>query len=139
MGFHHNDHFKSSLLLFQRMTITQLITQNYFILQILPGNFSLDEKLVARQAFAGLLWNKQIYKYDISIKTWRRDFENRVKNKYLGLLAPDSNCSLEDVQRVMESDMMMDDLSFVDKHNLQHLRQTWRNETKGKTNLKLPE
>uniref|UniRef100_K1QJL7 Mannosylglycerate hydrolase MGH1-like glycoside hydrolase domain-containing protein n=1 Tax=Magallana gigas TaxID=29159 RepID=K1QJL7_MAGGI len=32
--------------------------------------------------------------------------------------------------KVMESDMMMDDLSFVDKHNLQHLRQTWRNETK---------
>lgn len=103
----------------------------------MPGNFSPDEKLVARQAFAGLLWNKQIYNYNVN--DWRRNFENRVENKYIGLLSPKSRCSLEDVKRVMESKMMKDDLSIVDKHNFQHLRQTWRNETKGETNLKLLE
>lgn len=88
---------------------------------------------MARQAFAGLLWNKQIYYY--YVKGWREEFEKRVIN----LLSPGSCRSLEDVRRVMESDKMMDDLSFVHKHNPQHLRQKLRYETKGKTNLKLPE
>lgn len=95
-----------------------------FYSKILPGNFSPDEKLVARQAFAGLLWNKQIYYY--YVKGWRGEFEKRVIN----LLSPGSCRSLEDVRRVMESDKMMDDLSFVHKHNPQHLRQKLRYETK---------
>lgn len=92
---------------------------------------------MARQAFAGLLWNKQIYKYNVN--EWRREFESRMISKYILGLRSVYGCSLADVQRVMESDMMMDDLIFVDKHNLQHLRQTWRNEIKGKTNLKIPQ
>lgn len=120
--------------MFQKMTITQLITQNYFILQILPGNFSSDEKVVARQAFAGLLWNKQIYKYNGCY--WREDFESRLKRKYL---SDTDDCPMEDVKRVMESNMMKDDVKFIEKHcRIQHLRQEWRNETKGETkDLKL--
>ncbi len=33
---------------------------------VLPGGLSADEKLVARQAFAGLLWSKQFYHYVVS-------------------------------------------------------------------------
>ncbi len=32
---------------------------------VLPGNLSVDEKLITRQALAGLLWSKQYYHYDI--------------------------------------------------------------------------
>ncbi len=32
---------------------------------VLPNNLSADDKLIARQAMAGLLWSKQYYHYDI--------------------------------------------------------------------------
>lgn len=90
---------------------------------------------MARQAFAGLLWNKQIYKYNGDY--WRKCFEFRLKGKYL---SDTGDCSVEDVKRVMESNMMKDDVKFIEKHcRIQHLRQEWRNETKGETNLKLQE
>lgn len=97
-----------------------------FYSKILPGSFSPDDKLVARQAFAGLLWNKQIYKYNGDY--WRKCFEFQLKRKYL---SDTDDCSMEDVKRVMESNMMKDDVKFIKKHcRIQHLRQEWRNETK---------
>lgn len=99
-----------------------------FYSKILPGNFSPDEKLVARQAFAGLLWNKQIYSYNVDI--WRREFEYQVIRQYLQFATSDySSCSMEDVKIVMESDMMKDDKNLINKHRFQYLRQKWRNET----------
>jgi len=32
---------------------------------ILPENISIEEALIARQAYAGMLWNKQFYYYDV--------------------------------------------------------------------------
>ena len=37
---------------------------------VLPQHVSDDEKLVMRQAFAGMLWSKQFYHYDL--ERWLR-------------------------------------------------------------------
>ncbi|HVB60185.1 MAG TPA: hypothetical protein VNE61_03235 [Ktedonobacteraceae bacterium] len=39
-----------------------------FYAAVIPQDLSDDEKMVQRQAFAGMLWNKQFYYYDI--RTW---------------------------------------------------------------------
>ena len=39
-----------------------------FYASVIPESLSVDEKLVMRQAFAGLLWTKQFYYYDV--RTW---------------------------------------------------------------------
>src|SRR6185437_7279500 len=38
---------------------------NDFYNDLIPSNVSEDRKKIARQAFAGLLWNKQYYHYDV--------------------------------------------------------------------------
>jgi hypothetical protein len=37
---------------------------------VIPGSLSAQEKSVARQAFAGMIWSKQFYKYDV--RRWLR-------------------------------------------------------------------
>ncbi len=41
---------------------------NDFYATVMASDLSADEKLVQRQAFAGMLWNKQFYYYDVN--TW---------------------------------------------------------------------
>ncbi len=36
-----------------------------FYAAVIPEKLSADEKSVMRQAFAGMLWSKQFYKYDV--------------------------------------------------------------------------
>ncbi len=39
-----------------------------FYESVLPSDYSEEDRLIARQAFAGMLWNKQFYYYDV--RTW---------------------------------------------------------------------
>lgn len=43
----------------------RIMEADEFYNQIIRGNLSDEEKLIQRQAFAGLLWSKQLYYYDI--------------------------------------------------------------------------
>jgi hypothetical protein len=59
-----NPFLKSFLDVFDK----SLIENDAFFEDFLPKNFNSEQKLIQRQAFAGLLWSKQFYYYDI--KKW---------------------------------------------------------------------
>jgi hypothetical protein len=67
---HHNHVRKSPLI---RQEFEQIFKDcqydaDEFYREIIPQNLSGDSKNVMRQAFAGLLWSKQFYNYDV--RTW---------------------------------------------------------------------
>ena len=43
-----------------------------FYAAVIPGDATAEEALVARQAFAGLLWGKQFFHYDVEALAVRR-------------------------------------------------------------------
>ncbi len=53
---------------FEETFAQRLQEANDFYATVIPSRLSDDEKLVQRQAFAGMLWNKQFYFYDV--RTW---------------------------------------------------------------------
>ncbi|MDX1945849.1 MAG: glucosidase [Pirellulaceae bacterium] len=50
---------------FDQVFTSRIAETEEFYASVLPARFSPDERLVARQAFAGLLWSKQYYHYDV--------------------------------------------------------------------------
>jgi len=48
-----------------------------FYNKVIPSTLSADEKLVSRQAYAGLLWSKQFYHY--IVKDWLTGDEEMVR------------------------------------------------------------
>src|SRR5262249_55718807 len=57
----------SRLLDVERILADRRRDADEFYAEIQPKNASDDEKRVQRQAFAGLLWSKQIYLYDVNL------------------------------------------------------------------------
>lgn len=51
---------------FDAVFTQRLQEANVFYDSLAPGNLSEDARLVQRQAFAGLLWSKQFYHYDVT-------------------------------------------------------------------------
>ena len=94
---------------------------------MLPSHFSQEQKFVARQAFAGLLWSKQTYKYNV--KYWRIQFENNIKLKYESIRM--SHFTLLEIKAIMESCMMDNSLKFEDKFRFNQRRQEWMDKLKG--------
>jgi hypothetical protein len=45
---------------------TRLREADEFYSKVIPPSLSSDEKLVMRQAFAGMLWSKQFYYYPVA-------------------------------------------------------------------------
>ncbi|XP_062572717.1 uncharacterized protein LOC134234672, partial [Saccostrea cucullata] len=89
-------------------------------------NFSPEQKLVARQAFAGLLWNKQLYCYDVG--SWRKNLDEYHLNQYRWLFPHGGSFTMEDVKILMESpccDLMKEKeyKGFVAKHKFKILKQ----------------
>jgi hypothetical protein len=52
---------------FDRLFATRLAEADEFFVRLAPPSLSLDARQVQRQAFAGLLWSKQFYHYDVRI------------------------------------------------------------------------
>src|SRR5262245_28766190 len=50
---------------FERVVATRLAEADEFYADLTPAAASADEALVMRQAFAGMLWSKQLYYYDV--------------------------------------------------------------------------
>jgi hypothetical protein len=50
---------------FDELLSRRISEANEFYATIQPNNMSADAKLIQRQAFAGMLWNKQLYYYDV--------------------------------------------------------------------------
>ena len=94
---------------------------------MLPSHFSQEQKFVARQAFAGLLWSKQAYVYNVY--HWRLEFESKIRQKYNSIRM--NQCTLLDIKAIMESDMMDNSMKFEDKYRLNQLRQEWMDKLKG--------
>jgi hypothetical protein len=63
---HPSDPFSS----FNRIFSRRRKEANAFYVDLQPGSLSEDERLVQRQAFAGMLWSKQFYHYDV--EKWLR-------------------------------------------------------------------
>jgi hypothetical protein len=51
---------------FDRVIAARQAEADEFYAELTPANASADEALVMRQAFAGMLWSKQLYYYDVS-------------------------------------------------------------------------
>ncbi|HTW04641.1 MAG TPA: hypothetical protein VMF87_30385 [Streptosporangiaceae bacterium] len=51
---------------FDRVTSSRLAEADEFYAELTPRDASADEAAVMRQAFAGLLWSKQFYYYDVA-------------------------------------------------------------------------
>ena len=51
-----------------KLLAQRLREANNFYAEIIPANLSVDAKNVMRQAFAGMIWTKQFYHYDV--KKW---------------------------------------------------------------------
>jgi hypothetical protein len=51
---------------FENVFAERIAESDAFYAKLAPSRASLDERAVQRQAFAGLLWNKQFYHYDVS-------------------------------------------------------------------------
>jgi Mannosylglycerate hydrolase MGH1-like glycoside hydrolase domain len=51
---------------FDRVVAQRLAEADEFYAELTPGQASADEALVMRQAFAGMLWSKQLYYYDVT-------------------------------------------------------------------------
>lgn len=109
---------------------TLQITVVFIFPQMLPSHFSQEQKFVARQAFAGLLWSKQTYKYNV--KNWRYQFESNIIEKYRHQSLRMNQCTLLDIKAIMESGMMDNSLKFEDKYRFNQLRQEWMDKLKGK-------
>ena len=56
---------------FDDVLATRLREADEFYAQVIPTNLSNDARLVARQAFAGMLWSKQFYYYPV--RQWMED------------------------------------------------------------------
>jgi hypothetical protein len=56
---------------FGEMMATRLREADEFYAQVIPATLSEDSRLVARQAFAGMLWSKQFYYYPV--RQWMED------------------------------------------------------------------
>ncbi|XP_078338875.1 uncharacterized protein LOC111137731 isoform X2 [Crassostrea virginica] len=97
-----------------------------FYRKMLPSHFSQEQKFVARQAFAGLLWSKQTYKYNV--KYWRIQFESNIKLKYESIRM--SHFTLLEIKAIMESCMMDNSLKFEDKFRFNQRRQEWMDKLK---------
>jgi hypothetical protein len=52
---------------FARVFQTRRSEADQFYEQVIPGRFSDDQRLVTRQALAGMLWTKQYYDYDVAL------------------------------------------------------------------------
>ena len=50
---------------FERILGERQAEADEFYAAVIPGRLSAEEKIVMRQAFAGMLWSKQFYKYDV--------------------------------------------------------------------------
>ena len=50
---------------FERVMAARLAEADEFYAELTPATASADEALVMRQAFAGMLWSKQLYYYDV--------------------------------------------------------------------------
>lgn len=104
-----------------------------YISKLLPGDFSPEQKLVARQASAGLLWNKQLYFYNVN--EWCKTLQDTLLEQYSGILP--SSREKEDLKILMESpsfDLMRKrtDYDYVMDHKFQILKQQWLDKRKGK-------
>ncbi len=53
---------------FDKVLATRRKEADSFYAEVIPADVSDDERLVARQAFAGMIWGKQFYCYDV--KRW---------------------------------------------------------------------
>jgi hypothetical protein len=53
---------------FERILALRKSEADEFYAAVIPDRLSAEEKRVTRQAFAGMLWSKQFYKYDV--RTW---------------------------------------------------------------------
>jgi hypothetical protein len=51
---------------FDRVVAQRRAEADEFYAELTPGGATADETLVMRQAFAGMLWNKQLYNYDVA-------------------------------------------------------------------------
>ncbi|XP_056009175.1 uncharacterized protein LOC125667437 [Ostrea edulis] len=108
-----------------------------FYTKLLPGDFSPEQKLVARQASAGLLWNKQLYFYNVN--EWCKTLQDTLLGQYNGILP--SSREKEDLKILMESpsfDLMRKrtDYGYVMDHKFQILKQQWLDKRKdNKTDL----
>ena len=51
---------------FDELFATRIAEANAFYAAIQPTTLSDDERLVQRQAFAGMLWSKQFFHYDVT-------------------------------------------------------------------------
>jgi hypothetical protein len=51
---------------FDRIITSRLAEADEFYAELSPATASADEALVMRQAFAGMLWSKQLYYYDVA-------------------------------------------------------------------------
>jgi hypothetical protein len=97
--------------------------------KVLPGDFSPKQKLVARQAFAGLLWNKQLYFYNVD--QWCDKLRYDLINWYGKIMPSYGNNADEDEKNLrilMESpsfNLMCQDKGSVKIHNFQILKQQW--------------
>jgi len=71
---------------FEKLFDTRKAEADIFYGQMLPPNTSTEQAIIQRQAFAGLLWNKQYYHYDIRAMVYTgKDtspaLENRPNNR----------------------------------------------------------
>ncbi len=55
---------------FEAVFAARIREADEFYAAVIPAHLSDDERLVTRQALAGLLWNKQFYHYDV--RAWRQ-------------------------------------------------------------------
>ena len=62
---------------FDKIFIQRQNEADEFYAEIIPNNLSKDAKNVMRQAFAGMLWSKQFYHYDV--EKWLEGDENHPK------------------------------------------------------------
>ena len=51
---------------FEQVTTTRRAEADEFYTELTPSGASADEAMVMRQAFAGMLWGKQLYNYDVA-------------------------------------------------------------------------
>ena len=51
---------------FEQVTMTRRAEADEFYTELTPSGASADEAMVMRQAFAGMLWGKQLYNYDVA-------------------------------------------------------------------------
>lgn len=61
----NNDHFGKE---FDEIFRERIFDADEFYRDVIPGSLSPDARNVMRQAFAGMLWSKQFYNYDVD--TW---------------------------------------------------------------------